>query len=365
MERLGAVVALVVLAVGAGCGSSMSDSSYAGGSAGEPSGGGSVGDGKAGGESSSGGTGETGGPSTTSGGNPQGGQLTAGVWDDNRNYEFFKKYADSFAATRPSDHQLFNEQERTAARDKANGQQKANTELDVAVVFDTTGSMGDELKYLQTELDTITQGVKVKFPGVTPRWGLVVYKDRGDSYITQKYDFTADTDAFRATLAKQAAGGGGDLPEAVVDALETANTLSWRQDDIAKVAFWVADAPTHPGEGPKLATAVRNLRGKGVHVYPVGASGVDETAEYQMRSTAQITGGRYLFLTDDSGIGNAHKEPRIPCYQVTRLDQAVLRMLQIEVSGAYAVPAASEVIRSVGNPVDGKCSVSGGQVQAY
>ena len=49
-----------------------------------------------------------------------------------------------------------------------------------------------------------------------------------------------------------------------------------------------------------------------------------------MRSAAQLTGGRYLFLTDDSGVGGEHKEPNIPCYFVTRLDHAILRMVDIE-----------------------------------
>ena len=138
-------------------------------------------------------------------------------------------------ASAGNDLALFNEQERTAARDKANGPQKAQSEIDVAVVFDTTGSMGDELSYLQTEFDSIAQGVHDKFPAVTPRWGLVLYRDKGDAYVTQKFDFTTDTTAFRANLAKQSAGGGGDIPEAVVQGLETTATLSWRQDDIAKV----------------------------------------------------------------------------------------------------------------------------------
>ena len=366
MKRFGAVVALVMLGAGVGCSASMESSSagYSGGgdsNAGSPSGGGS----STGATSSSSGGDTSADPAQGGGPQSQAGQLTAGVWDDNRNYDFFKKYADGFAAKDTSDLALFNEQERTAARDKANGPQKAQSEIDVAVVFDTTGSMGDELPYLQTEFDSIAQGVHDKFPAVTPRWGLVLYRDKGDAYVTQKFDFTTDTTAFRANLAKQSAGGGGDIPEAVVQGLETTATLSWRQDDIAKVAFWVADAPTHKGEGPQFATAVRSLRAKGVHIYPVGASGVDDTAEYQMRSSAQVTGGRYIFLTDDSGIGNSHKEPRIPCYQVTRLDQAVTRMIQIELSGTYATPAPAEVLRSVGNPVDGKCNVSSGQVQLY
>jgi len=44
-----------------------------------------------------------------------------------------------------------------------------------------------------------------------------------------------------------------------------------------------------------------------------------------MRSAAEITGGRYLFLTDDSGVGGPHKTPEIPCYFVTKLARALVR----------------------------------------
>jgi hypothetical protein len=34
---------------------------------------------------------------------------------------------------------------------------------------------------------------------------------------------------------------------------------------------------------------------------------------------AALTQGRYILLTDDSGIGNAHAEPDIACHVATRL----------------------------------------------
>jgi hypothetical protein len=76
-----------------------------------------------------------------------------------------------------------------------------------------------------------------------------------------------------------------------------------------------------------------------------------------MRGTAQITGGRYLFLTDDSGIGNSHAEPHIPCYVVTKLQGAMVRMVESEMVGHRAEPVASEVIRTVGSPTDGRCTL--------
>jgi hypothetical protein len=85
-----------------------------------------------------------------------------------------------------------------------------------------------------------------------------------------------------------------------------------------------------------------------------------------MRSAAQMTGGRYLFLTNDSGVGGDHKEPSIPCYFVTKLDAAIVRMVDIELSGAYREPTPDEILRTGGDPQDGACTLaSGSQVLVF
>ena len=95
---------------------------------------------------------------------------------------------------------------------------------------------------------------------------------------------------------------------------------------------------------------------KDIHIYPVGASGVDERTEFTMRQSAQLTFGRYLFLTDDSGLGGAHKEPTLPCYYVTTLTDAILRGVESEMTGKYREPSTAEVIRKEGNfTQDGVC----------
>ncbi len=79
-----------------------------------------------------------------------------------------------------------------------------------------------------------------------------------------------------------------------------------------------------------------------------------------MRTAAQLTLGRYIFLTNDSGVGDSHKEPSIPCYFVTRLDAAIARMVDIELTGTYREPAPAEVIRTGGNPQNGACKLESG-----
>lgn len=237
----------------------------------------------------------------------------------------------------------------------------AVTALDVALVLDTTGSMGDELEYLKVEIEAISVRVSKLYPDVAQRWALVLYRDEGDEYVVRSFQFT-DPRSFATLLSAQAAGGGGDYPEALDQGLEAAMKLGWQGGATARIAFLVADAPHHTGREGRLLDAVRSARGQGVHVYPIASSGVNGLTEYALRTVAQATGGRYLFLTDDSGVGASHREPTLPCYFVTRLDAAMLRMIDVEISGRYREPTASEVLRTGGDPEDRRCELANGQV---
>jgi hypothetical protein len=311
----------------------------------------------------------SGGSSSASSSQPGGvqaqGTLTAGVWDDNLNFDFFKGYlgdlakprAAGSAATQPNAVPIFSATDREAAHTRF-ATRASKTELDVAILLDTTSSMSDETAYLQKELAAITTAIQSKFPGVTPRFGLTVYRDYQDEYVTRSVPFTTDVQAFGASLAAQSAAGGGDLPEAVAEGLSSAVALDWRAtDNVAKLVFWVADAPHHPGTEADVRTAVTAAAQKGIHVYPVAASGATSDAELVMRETAQVTGGRYLFLTDDSGIGDSHAEPHIPCYRVTSLKSAMVRMVESEIRGLRVEAAETEVLRTVGSPSDGTCTL--------
>ena len=299
----------------------------------------------------------------TPGAPPQAGLLTAGVWDDNLNFDFFTKFVHDTEPTLiglPS----FTQAEREAAKAKWT-QRVGSNELDVTFLIDTTGSMGDELTYLQAEIDGIAQTIKTKFPQTTPRFGLVLYKDQADAYLTRWFDFKG-LEEFRTNLAGQTVGGGGDYPEAVAAGLEQAMKLSWRTGAVTRMTFWVADAPHHIGEEAQVKAAIEAAVAKDVHLYPVAASGTDPRAEFTMRTAAQLTGGRYVFLTDDSGVGNAHAEPHIPCYHVTRFDGALVRMVESEMTGTHVQPKPEEIIRTVGDPQNGQCATKDqGNVAIY
>lgn len=309
---------------------------------------------------------------TGAGGNGGGGAgvLTAGIWDDNLNYGFFRLYETSKAGI-PGDPRF------TAADyDAAHGevaQRVPRTVIDAAIVIDTTGSMGDEIAYLTAEFSNISGAVSAAFPGAAQRWALVTYRDTsdhdpGDSYVLRTFDFTDNLPSFQTTIGKQSAGGGGDTPESPELGLEALPQLTWRSGpSVAKLAFWVGDAPHHEDRGAAMKKAITDVRAAGIHIYPVSASGTDDLLEFTMRSAAQLTGGRYMFLTDDSGVGDTHKTPEIPCYYVTKLQQAIVRAVSAELTGTYAAPDAAQIIRTVGSPTSGgQCVTADNQtVQIY
>ncbi len=304
-------------------------------------------------------------PSAPGNGQGEPGVLTAGTWDDNRNFDFFASYRKS--REKLSGRLPFTEQAFLEALELAREPPARKETLDVAFVIDTTGSMGDEIAYLQAEFVALSSSITERYPNATQRWSLVVYRDLDDDYVVRAYDFFDDVAAFQEQLGLQFAGGGGDFPEAPDRALAQAAGLDWRAGETtARLAFWVADAPHHTENADEMADAVDSLIDRGVHVYPVASSGVDDLTEHSMRSVAQLTGGRYLFLTDDSGVGNSHMEPTLPCYFVTKLDDAILRMVDIELSGEYREPAEEEVIRTGGDPQNRRCTLESGEVvEAY
>lgn len=206
-------------------------------------------------------------------------------------------------------------------------------QLDLALLVDTTGSMGDELEYLKVEIDSIATRVKSLFPNVDQRFALILYRDKGDEYVTRTFNFTSSLTDFRRNLSQQSAGGGGDYPEAMQDGLEQATQLSWRDQGTARVMFLVGDAPPHAQDVDRALKAVQTLRRKDVAIYPIAGSGAQKQAEAVLRMTSFLTQGQYLFLTDHSGVGFKHDAPSTASYNVERLDQLMVRMIASELAG--------------------------------
>jgi len=173
--------------------------------------------------------------------------------------------------------------------------------------------------------------------------------------VVRTYGFTDSSAAMAGWLHGFSAGGGGDYPEAEAAALKAGVGFHWRAGKGERLVLHVADAPPHDGDAGDYLRAAKAAAGNGVQIFTLGASGVAAQSEFLMRQAAVATGGWYLFLTDDSGVGNAHAEPTIPCYRVIQLSKFLTQVLGAELSGQRQEAGSGEVIREVGNYAAGVC----------
>ncbi len=227
--------------------------------------------------------------------------------------------------------------------------------LDLVFVVDTTGSMADELAWLAQEIGEITRTAKTAAPNVDIRFGLVVYKAPADPYVIKSYGFTRNLSQFTQWVASERSSGGAGGPEVVADALQAAMQLEWRRGRGERLLFQIGDEPPRASQTRTYYDAAGTAAANGIQVFGLAASGVEDQLEYLMRQGSAMTGGRYLFLTDDSGVGFSHAEPTVSCYRVTRLNDLMVRVLRSELSGRRVEAASSDVIREVGSYDNGTC----------
>ncbi len=216
--------------------------------------------------------------------------------------------------------------------------------LDLMFMIDTTGSMSDELAYLQKEVEDVVLRVAAASDGVLSiRVSVNFYRDKGDRYVVRPFAFTENLNEVVTTLAAQDANGGGDTPEAVHLALDNAiREHDWREDAV-KLMIFVLDAPPHyESEIQGINRHIRDLlieaSLEGIRIIPVASSGVDTDTEFLLRSYAAMTGGTYVFLTDHSGIGNSHLEPTIGQYEVEALNECLIRIISEYCGLEYQMP---------------------------
>ncbi len=67
---------------------------------------------------------------------------------------------------------------------------------------------------------------------------------------------------------------------------------------------------------------------KGIKIIPITASGIDKETEFLMRFMSILTNGTYVFITNDSGIGNEHLEASVGDYQVEHLNDLITRLIK-------------------------------------
>lgn len=118
--------------------------------------------------------------------------------------------------------------------------------LDVAFVLDTTASMRLYIKQVQDNLIKFLEQLQKK---KDTRVAILEYRDtsRDSSFLNRvNTPFTKDLKQVEKAVRSLTVSGGGDEPEAVLDALLAAkNELSWNSK-AKRAVLLVGDAPPHP-----------------------------------------------------------------------------------------------------------------------
>jgi len=182
-------------------------------------------------------------------------------------------------------------------------QQKPN--IEVVFVLDTTGSMSGLIRAAKENIWAIATNMASAEQAPEIKIGLVAYRDRGDEYVTKRIDLSSDLDSTYAALMDFEAGGGGDGPESVNQALhEAVNKFSWSQsDDNYKVIFLVGDAPPHKDykNDIQYPETLKAAAKKGIVINTIQA-GKDSITRQEWKTIASLNQGHYFQV---NSTGNA------------------------------------------------------------
>ncbi len=206
-----------------------------------------------------------------------------------------------------------------------------SNQVDLSFIVDATGSMGDEMDFLKDDLKMVIQKVSNAIPNLEISTGTVFYRDEGDEYVVKKSDFTSKLQSTLSFINDQYAEGGGDFPEAVHSGLKTGiNELQWSSSARTRIAFLLLDAPPHNDAQiiDDIHSSVKNAAKKGIKIIPIVASGINKETEFLMRNLSISTNGTYVFITNDSGVGNDHLEPTVGEYEVELLQDLLIRLIK-------------------------------------
>jgi hypothetical protein len=110
--------------------------------------------------------------------------------------------------------------------------------LDLAVVFDDTGSMSQEINAMKSKVKDLTDSLKASEINAT--YSLVSFKDSASI----KTEWTHDPDLFKKKINSLQPIGGDDEPEVSLDSIATVLAMGFRPD-AQKIILVITDAHAH------------------------------------------------------------------------------------------------------------------------
>ena len=223
--------------------------------------------------------------------------------------------------------------------------------IEVCFVLDTTGSMGGLIEGAKQKIWSIANEMISAQPTPELKLGLIGYRDRGDEYVVKSFSLTDDIDAIYGHLREFQAGGGGDAPESVNEALaEAIHKMPWSSDSkVLKIIFLVGDAPPHMDypNGPKYPDLCREAAKKDLIINTIQCGEMAETKPI-WQEIAKMSEGSYVGISQS---GNVAVISTPMDKELSRLNERIGATLipygdsklQAEVHEKYAMAASAPV----------------------
>jgi len=177
--------------------------------------------------------------------------------------------------------------------------------IEVCFVLDTTGSMGGLIEGAKQKIWSIANEMIGAQPTPELKLGLIGYRDRGDEYVVKSFSLTDDIDAIYGHLREFQAGGGGDAPESVNEALaEAIHKMPWSSDNkVLKIIFLVGDAPPHMDypNSPKYPDLCREAAKKDLIINTIQCGEMAETKPI-WQEIAKLSEGSYVGISQSGNV---------------------------------------------------------------
>jgi hypothetical protein len=173
---------------------------------------------------------------------------------------------------------------------------------DIAVLIDTTGSMGGVISNVQANASTILSNVASAQPDA--EFAVAEYRDVSADATPFRVaqNLTANQADVTGALDSLVATGGGDYPEDGINGLfQVASGAVGFRPNSSRIVLLIGDAPSHdPSNGHTLADAISALKAAGITVLALDLSGLDSTG--QATAITGATGGRLFSGIDPSQV---------------------------------------------------------------
>jgi Mg-chelatase subunit ChlD len=230
-------------------------------------------------------------------------------------------------------------------------QSQSKPRVEVCFVLDTTGSMGGLIEGAKQKIWSIANEMINAQPTPELKLGLIGYRDRGDEYVMKSFGLTDDIDAIYGHLREFQAGGGGDTPESVNEALaEAIHKMPWSSDSkVLKIIFLVGDAPPHMDypNSPKYPDLCREAAKKDLIINTIQCGEMTETKPI-WQEIAKLAEGSYVGISQS---GNVAVISTPMDKELSRLNERIGATLipygdsklQAEVHAKYAMAASAPV----------------------